>query len=67
VAPGFIETRLTKAIPFGTRLAGRRFSNLNQGGIPLDVAEAITFLTSPGAAGLHGNVLRVCGGNLLGA
>jgi 3-oxoacyl-[acyl-carrier protein] reductase len=67
VAPGFIETRLTKAIPFGIREVGRRFCNLNQGGIPLDIAEAITFLASPGAAGLQGNVLRVCGGNLLGA
>lgn len=67
VAPGFIETRLTRAIPFGIREVGRRLSNLNQGGIPLDIAEAITFLSSPGAGGLHGNVLRVCGGNLLGA
>ena len=67
VAPGFIETRLTQAIPFGIREVGRRLSNLNQGGLPLDVAEAITFLSSPGAGGLHGNVLRVCGGNLLGA
>ena len=67
VAPGFIETRLTQAIPFSIREVGRRFSNLNQGGLPVDVAEAITFLSSPGAGGLHGNVLRVCGGNLLGA
>jgi len=67
IAPGFIETRLTRAIPFGIREVGRRLSNLNQGGIPLDIAEAITFLSSPGAGGLRGNVLRVCGGNLLGA
>ena len=67
VAPGFIETRLTHAIPFTIREVGRRFSNLNQGGLPVDVAEAITFFSTPGAGGLHGNVLRVCGGNLLGA
>jgi len=67
VAPGFIETRMTQAIPFGIREVGRRLSNLNQGGLPTDVADAITFLSSPGAGGLHGNVLRVCGGNLLGA
>ena len=67
VAPGFIETRMTRAIPFGIREVGRRLSNLNQGGLPTDVADAITFLSSPGAGGLHGNVLRVCGGNLLGA
>jgi 3-oxoacyl-[acyl-carrier protein] reductase len=67
VAPGFIETRLTQAIPFGIREVGRRLSNLNQGGLPVDIADAITFLSSPGVGGLHGNVLRVCGGNLLGA
>jgi 3-oxoacyl-[acyl-carrier protein] reductase len=67
VAPGFIETRLTDAIPFGIREVGRRLSNLNQGGLPTDIAEAITFLASPGAGSVQGNVLRVCGGNLLGA
>jgi len=67
VAPGFIETRLTAAIPFTIREAGRRLSNLSQGGLPLDIAETITFFASPGAAGVRGNVLRVCGGNLIGA
>jgi 3-oxoacyl-[acyl-carrier protein] reductase len=67
VAPGFVETRLTAAIPFTIREAGRRLSNLCQGGIPLDIAEVITFFASPGASGLRGNVLRVCGGNLIGA
>jgi 3-oxoacyl-[acyl-carrier protein] reductase len=67
IAPGFIETRLTHAIPFAIREVGRRLSNLNQGGLPLDIAEAVTFLSSPGAGGLRGQVLRVCGGNLLGA
>ena len=42
------------------RIASREVS-------PVDIAEAVTFLSSPGAGGLHGNVLRVCGGNLLGA
>ncbi|RME20623.1 MAG: SDR family oxidoreductase [Deltaproteobacteria bacterium] len=66
VAPGFIETRLTAAIPVATREAARRLSNLSQGGLPADVAEAITFLCSPGAAALSGQVLRVCGGSLVG-
>jgi 3-oxoacyl-[acyl-carrier protein] reductase len=66
VAPGFIETRLTDAIPVATREIGRRFCNLSQGGLPEDVAEALTFLSSPGAGGLSGRVLRVCGGNFLG-
>ena len=67
IAPGFIETRLTAAIPFTIREVGRRLCSLSQGGLPVDIAEAITFFASPGAAGTRGNVLRVCGGNLLGA
>ncbi len=66
IAPGFIETRLTAAIPVATREVARRLSNLSQGGLPIDVAEAITFLSSPGACGLSGQVLRVCGGSLVG-
>lgn len=67
IAPGFIETRLTDAIPVMIREAGRRLSNLGQGGQPVDVGEALTFLSTPGAAGVTGNVLRVCGGALIGA
>ena len=67
VAPGFIETRMTRALPFAIRQVGRRLSALNQGGSSSDVADAITFFSSPAAAGLYGNTLRVCGGHLLGA
>jgi 3-oxoacyl-[acyl-carrier protein] reductase len=67
IAPGFIETRLTAAIPAATREGARRLSNLSQGGLPTDIAEAVTFFSSPGAAGLCGEVLRVCGGSLVGA
>ena len=67
IAPGFIETRLTAAIPVMIREAARRLSNLGQGGLPQDVGEAITFLATPGAAGITGRVLRVCGGALVGA
>jgi 3-oxoacyl-[acyl-carrier protein] reductase len=67
IAPGFIETRLTAAIPVVIREVGRRLSNLGQGGQPRDVGDAITFLASPGAVGLTGNVLRVCGGAFIGA
>ncbi len=67
VAPGFIETRMTAAIPFMVRETARRLSALGQGGQPEDVANAITFLATPGAAGVTGSVLRVCGGALIGA
>jgi 3-oxoacyl-[acyl-carrier protein] reductase len=67
VAPGLIETRMTAAMPVLVREAGRRLSALGQGGLPLDVAEVVTFLGTPGAAGISGSVLRVCGGALIGA
>lgn len=67
VAPGFIETRMTDAMPVALRQIGRRLNSLSQGGLPEDVAEAVTFLASPGAVGITGSVLRVCGQSLLGA
>lgn len=67
VAPGFIETQMTAAIPFATRQMGRRLSSLSQGGLPVDVAEVIGFFVSPQAAGINGNTVRVCGQSLLGA
>jgi 3-oxoacyl-[acyl-carrier protein] reductase len=67
VAPGFIETKMTGAMPIGTREAGRRMSSLAQGGLPVDVAETIAWFASPASAGVNGNTVRVCGQNLLGA
>jgi 3-oxoacyl-[acyl-carrier protein] reductase len=67
VAPGFIETQMTAAMPIGPREAGRRMSSLSQGGQPVDVAEAIAWFASPASTGVNGNVVRVCGQNLLGA
>lgn len=67
VAPGFIETRMTAEMPFMIREAGRRMNSLSQGGQPQDVAEAVTFLATPGATGISGQVLRVCGQSLMGA
>jgi 3-oxoacyl-[acyl-carrier protein] reductase len=67
VAPGFIETQMTARMPLALREAGRRMSSLAQGGMPVDVAETIAWLASPGSGGVNGNVVRVCGQSLLGA
>ena len=66
VAPGFIETEMTARIPAVTRQVARRLNSLQQGGQPVDVAEAIAFLASPAAGGIVGRTLRVCGQNMVG-
>lgn len=67
VAPGFIETQMTARMPLALREAGRRMNSMSQGGLPVDVAETIAWLASPGSGGVNGNVVRVCGQSLLGA
>ena len=66
VAPGFIETDMTAKIPPVPRQIARWGSSLQQGGRPVDVAEAIAFLASPQAGGINGQTLRVCGQMLVG-
>ncbi|CAE7525073.1 fabG [Symbiodinium microadriaticum] len=67
VAPGFIETEMTAAIPFLVRNVGRRMNAMQQGGLPADIAEAVLFLSSQAAEGLNGHTLRVCGLHRVGA
>jgi 3-oxoacyl-[acyl-carrier protein] reductase len=67
VAPGFIETQMTAAVPFATREVGRRLNAMSQGGLPVDVAETIAWFASPGSTAVNGNVVRVCGQMMLGA
>ena len=67
VAPGFIITQMTAAVPFATREVGQRLNSLSQGGLPVDVAETIAWLASPGSGAVNGNVVRVCGQMMLGA
>jgi 3-oxoacyl-[acyl-carrier protein] reductase len=67
VAPGFIETAMTAKMPVMLREAGRRMNSMAQGGLPVDVAETVAWLASPGSATITGNVVRVCGQSLLGA
>jgi 3-oxoacyl-[acyl-carrier protein] reductase len=67
VAPGFIETSMTASMPLVVREGGRRMNAMTQGGAPVDVAETIAWLASPGSGGLNGEVVRVCGQSMLGA
>ncbi|HJT95327.1 MAG TPA: 3-oxoacyl-ACP reductase [Mycobacterium sp.] len=67
VAPGFIETKMTEAIPLATREVGRRLNSLYQGGQPVDVAETIAYFASPASNAVTGNTIRVCGQAMLGA
>ncbi|GGV65446.1 3-oxoacyl-ACP reductase [Streptomyces longisporoflavus] len=66
VAPGFIETKMTAAVPLFIREAGRRMNSLAQGGLPVDVAETTAWLAGA-SSGVNGQVIRVCGQSLLGA
>lgn len=67
VAPGFIETKMTAAIPLATREVGRRLNSLLQGGEPVDVAETIAYFANPASNAVTGNVIRVCGQAMIGA
>ena len=53
VAPGFIETAMTAAMPLVRREAGRRMNSLAQGGKPIDVAETIAWLACPASSGVR--------------
>ncbi|MBO0843094.1 MAG: 3-oxoacyl-ACP reductase [Nocardioides sp.] len=67
VAPGFIITQMTAAVPLATREVGQRMNAMAQGGLPVDVAETIAWYASPASTGVNGNVVRVCGQMMLGA
>jgi 3-oxoacyl-[acyl-carrier protein] reductase len=67
VAPGLIETPMMQSMPLLFREVARRMNSLGQAGVPRDVAEVVTFLATPGACGVTGQTLRVCGQNLIGA
>ncbi len=49
VAPGFIVTQMTAAVPFATREVGQRLNAMAQGGLPVDVAETIAWYANPGS------------------
>ena len=62
VAPGFIDTDMTKALPEAQRSALLSQIPLGRLGQVDDVAAAVVFLASPGAAYVTGTTLHVNGG-----
>lgn len=62
VAPGFIDTDMTKALPDASREALVGQIALGRLGRPEEIAAAVAFLASPGAAYITGCTLHVNGG-----
>jgi 3-oxoacyl-[acyl-carrier protein] reductase len=62
IAPGFIDTDMTKALPDAQRQALLGKIPLGRLGTPDDIASAVTFLASPQAAYITGATLHVNGG-----
>lgn len=65
VAPGFIETDMTRDLPDTQRQALEGQIALGRLGAPQDIADAVAFLASPRAAYITGQTLHVNGGMLM--
>lgn len=65
IAPGFIETEMTEALPEETRKEWCEGIALKRGGSPEDVANAVLFLASDMSAYISGQTINVCGGMVM--
>ncbi len=65
VAPGFIDTDMTRVLPEAQRDSMLTRIPLGRLGEPQDIAAAVAFLVSPGGAYITGETLHVNGGMLM--
>ncbi len=65
VAPGYIETAMTEVLTDSQKAANLQFVPLGRVGTDLEIAHAVAFLCSPGAAYITGHTLDVNGGLLM--
>ncbi|MDV2495810.1 MAG: 3-oxoacyl-[acyl-carrier-protein] reductase [bacterium] len=65
IAPGFIDTAMTQALPEKVREELKGQIPLGRLGTPMDVAHAALFLVSSGASYITGQVIHVNGGMLM--
>ncbi len=66
VAPGFIETAMTAELNENLKAEALKMIPLGRVGSPEEIASAVAFLASDGAAYVTGHVLSVNGGMLMG-
>jgi 3-oxoacyl-[acyl-carrier protein] reductase len=66
VAPGFIETDMTHGLPDLVKTEMLKRIPMKRMGTAEDIAEAVAFLASPGAAYITGETLHVNGGMYMG-
>lgn len=62
IAPGFIATAMTDALPEAVKKEAIARTSLRRAGTPEDIAHAVTFLTSGKADYITGQIIHITGG-----